>query len=87
MLLKKYNVVIRLTKIKYKHTQRAFLEAFNKELAKPLFMPMDAQGLRDSTKVSTVCVNNLKNIVNKMNNTKLLMILFMPKDAIKLGKI
>ena len=37
--------------MKYKHTYTAFVEAFNKELAKLLFKPMDAQELQDPEKV------------------------------------
>ena len=41
-LLEKYDVDIRRTTTKCKHTQAAFVEVFNKELAKQLFKPMDA---------------------------------------------
>ena len=44
-LLEKHNVEIRIATTKYKHTHTAFVEAFNKELAKRLFKPMDAQEL------------------------------------------
>ena len=46
-LLEKHNVEIRRATTKYKHTHTAFVEAFNKELAKLLFKPMDAQELQD----------------------------------------
>ena len=69
-LLEKHNVHIRRTTTKYKHTHTAFVEAFNKELAKLLFKPMDAQEIQDPEKVSTICVKNLNGIVKKMNNTK-----------------
>ena len=46
-LLKKGNAEIRRATTKYKHTHTAFVEAFNKELAKLLFKPMDAQELQD----------------------------------------
>ena len=42
-LLEKHNVEIRRATTKYKHTHTAFVETFNKELAKLLFKPMDAQ--------------------------------------------
>ena len=42
-LLEKHNVGIRRATTKCKHTHTAFVEAFNKELAKLLFKPMDAQ--------------------------------------------
>ena len=42
-LLEKHNVKIRIATTKYKHTHAAFVEAYNKELAKLLFKPMDAQ--------------------------------------------
>ena len=44
-LLEKHNVDIRRATTKYEHTHTAFVEAFNKELAKLLFKPMDAQEL------------------------------------------
>ena len=47
-LLEKHNV--RRATTKYKHTQTAFVEAFNKELAKLLFRPMDAQELQNPKK-------------------------------------
>ena len=46
-LLEKHNVDIRRTTTKYKHTHTAFVEAFNKELAKLFLKPMDAQKLQD----------------------------------------
>ena len=63
------------------------MEAFIKELAKLLFKPMDAQELQDHQKVSTVWVNNLHKIVNKMNNTKSSMIDLKLKDAIKVDTV
>ena len=86
-LLEKHNVDIRRATTKYKHTHTAFVEAFNRELAKLLFKPMDAQELQDPEKVSTIWVKNLNKIVNKMNNTKSSMIGMKPKDAIKLDTI
>ena len=50
MLLEKHNVDIRRATTKYKDTHTAFVEAFNKELAKLLFKPMDAQELQDPKK-------------------------------------
>ena len=75
-LFEKHNVDIRRATAKYKHTHTAFVEAFNKELAKLLFKLMDAQDLQDPETVSTIWV--------KMNNTKSSMIDMRPKDAIKL---
>ena len=43
---------------------------------------MDAQELQDPEKVSTIWVKNLNNIVNKVNNTKSLMIHMESKEAI-----
>ena len=48
---------------------------------------MDAQEFHDSEKVSTICVKNLNKIVNKINNTKSLMIGMRPKDTIKLDTV
>ena len=53
-LLEKHKVEIRRATKKYKHTHTAFVEAFNKELAKLLFKPKDAQDLQDHEKVSTI---------------------------------
>ena len=78
-LLEKDNVDIRRSTTKYKHTHTAFIEAFNKELAKLLFKPMDAQELQDPEKVSTIWVKNLNKTVNKMNNTVSSMIDMKPK--------
>ena len=60
------------------------MDAFNKKLAKQLFKSMDVQGHQDPEKMLAIRVNNLSGIVNKMNNTKSLMIGMRPKDAIKL---
>ena len=86
-LLEKHSVDIRTETTKYKHTYAAFVEAFNKELAKLLFKPMDTHELQDPEKISTIWVKNLNKIVNKMNNTVSSMIGMKPKDAIKLGTI
>ena len=86
-LLEKHEVEIRRATTKYKHTHTAFVEAFNKALAKLLFKPMDAQELQDPEKVSTIWVKNLNMIVNKMNTAVSSMIGMKPKDAIKLGTI
>ena len=86
-LLEKHSVDIQRATTKYKHTHTAFVEAFNRELAKLLFKPMDAQELQDPEKVSTIWVKNLNKIVNKMNNTKSSMIDMKPKDAIKLDTV
>ena len=60
------------------------MEAFNKNLAKLLFKPIDAQEFQDPEKVSTIWVKNLNKIVKKMNNAESLMIGMKPKDVIKL---
>ena len=88
-LLEKHNVDIRRATTKYKHTHTAFVEAFNKELelAKLLYKPMSAQEHQDPEKVSTIWVENLNKIVNKMNNTISLMMDIKPKDAIKLDTV
>ena len=54
---------------------------------KLLFKLMDAQELQDPENVSTIWVKNLKNIVNKMNNTESSMTGMKPKDAIKLDTV
>ena len=86
-LLEKHNVGIQRATTKYKHTHTAFVEAFNKELAKLLLKPMDAQELQDPEKVSTIWVKNLNRTVNQMNNTLSSMIDMKPKDAIKLDTV
>ena len=82
-LLEKHSVEIRRATTKYKHYHTAFVEAFNKELAKLLFKPMDAQELQDPEKVSTIWVKNSNKTVSKMSNTVSSMIGMKPKDAIK----
>ena len=86
-LLKKHNSDIRRATTKYKLTHTAFVEAFNKELAKLLLKPMGAQELQDSEKLSTIWVKNWNKIVNKMNNTISSIIGMKPKDAIKLDTV
>ena len=55
-LLEKHNFDTRRATTKYKYTPTAFVEAFNKELAKLLLKPMDAQELQDPEKVSAIWV-------------------------------
>ena len=82
-LLEKQSVDIRRATTKYKHTHTAFVKAFNRELAKLLFKPMDAQELQDPEKVS----KNLNKAVNKMNNTVSSMTGMKPRDTIKLDTV
>ena len=87
-LLEKHNAEIRRAATKYKHSlPHTFVEAFNKELAKLLFKPMDAQELQDPEKVSTIWVKKLNKTVNKMNNTVSSMIDMKPKDTIRLDTV
>ena len=72
-MVKKHHAYIGKTATKYKHTHTAFEEAFNKELAKQLFNPIDAQGLQDPEKVAAIWITNLGSILNKINNKKSLM--------------
>ena len=53
-LLEKHNADIQRATTKYKHTHTAFVEAFNKELEKVLFKPMDPQELQGIEKVSSI---------------------------------
>ena len=68
-LLKKRNVEIQMATIKYKPTHTALVEAFNNELAKRLFKPMDVQELEGPEKVSTIWVKNLKKTMSKIKKT------------------
>ena len=86
-LLESHSVEIKRATTKYKHTHTAFVEAFNKELAKALFKPMDAQELNDPDKISRMWVRNLENTVKRMSNSKAAMIGMKPKDAIKLSNV
>ena len=86
-LLEKHNVEIRRATTKYKHTHTPFVEAFEKELAKLFFKPIDAQELQDPEKVSKIWVKDLNKTVNKMNNTVSSVIGMNPKDVIKLDTI
>ena len=63
------------------------MEAFNKELAKLLFKPMDAEELQDPVKVSKIWAKTLNKFVSKMNNTVSSIIDMKPKDAIKLDTV
>ena len=54
-LLEKHNVDIRRATTKYKHTHTAFVEAFNKELAKLLFKLIDAQSFKTLKKYPQLC--------------------------------
>ena len=56
-LLENHNVEIRRATTKYRHTHTAFVEAFNKEMAKLLFKLMDVQELQGPEKVS---MNNME---------------------------
>ena len=47
-------IYIGRTIAKYKHTHTTFLEAFNEQLAKHLFKPMDTQELLEPEKVSAI---------------------------------
>ena len=87
MLLEKHNVDIRRATTKYKDTHTAFVEAFNKELAKLLFKPMDSQELQEPEKILTIWFKNLNKTVNKMNSTAWSTICMKPKDAIKLDTV
>ena len=86
-LFEKHNAEMRRATTKHKHIHTAFMGDFNKELAKLLFKPMDAQELQDPEKVSMIRVKNLKKIANKMNNTVSSMIDMKPKDAVKLDTV
>ena len=68
-LLEKHNIEIRRAAVKYKHTHTVFLEAFNKDLTKLFFKPMDAQEFQGPEKASTIWVKNLDKAVKKMSNT------------------
>ena len=46
------------------------MEAFNKELEKQFFKPLDAQEFEDPEKLPAIYVKNLGSIVNKLSNTK-----------------
>ena len=73
-LLESHSVEIKRATTKYKNAQTAFVEAFNKELPKELFNPMDAQELNDPDKISQMWVRNLENTVKRMSNSKTAMI-------------
>ena len=79
--LEKHDVDVSGATTKYKHTYTTFVEAFDKELTKQLFKPMNAQELQDLEKVSATWVKNLHSNVNKMNNTKSSMTGMKLKDA------
>ena len=86
-LFEKDNVDIRRATTKYKHKDTAFVEAFNKELEKLLFKPMNTQELQNPKKVSKIWVKNVDAAVRRWNNTVSLVIGMKPKDAIKQGTV
>ena len=53
-LLEKHSVDIGRVTTKYKHNHTAFVETFNKELAKLLFKPMNAQELQHPKKINNL---------------------------------
>ena len=61
-LIEKHSTDIQKATKKYKHTHAAFVEAFNKELAKLLFKPMDAKEVQDPEKILTIWVKNLNKL-------------------------
>ena len=86
-LFEKHNVQIRRARTKYKHTHTSFEEAFNKELEKLLFKPMDPQELQNPKKLSKIWVKNLDPTVKSVDNTISSTIGMKPKDAIKLDTV
>ena len=64
----------------------AFVENFNKQLAKQLFKYQQQKEL-DTGVVNREWVDKLQSVVKKMNNTKTRMIDMKPKDAYKLDKV
>ena len=86
-LLEKHSVKIRRATTKHKCRHTAFVEAFNKELKKLLFKPMDAQELQNPKKVSKIWAKNLDPAVKTLSNTVSLMIGMKPQDAIRLGVV
>ena len=65
----------------------AVVEAFNKELEKLLFKPMDAQELQNPKKVSIIWVKNKDLAVKRLNKTVSSMVGMKPKDVIKLDTV
>ena len=86
-LFEKQSVKIRRATTKYKHTHTAPVEAFNKELEKLLFKPMDAQELQNPKNVCKTWVKNVNPAVKRLNNTVSSVIGMKPKDAIKLDTV
>ena len=87
-LLEKHNVDVRRATTKYKHTQTAHVETFNKELEKLLWMDaMDAQELQKPKKISAIWVKNVDPAVKRLNNSVSSIIGMKPKDAIKLDTV
>ena len=84
-LLEKQKIDIRRTITNSKHTHTAFVKAFEKQLLKQLFKPMEAQDLQYPEKVLIIWIKRPNRIAKKMKNTKLLMIVIKPKNATTLG--
>ena len=86
-MLEKNEVKIQRVTTKYRHSDRAFVEALNKILAERLFKVQDAQDLNDPEKVSSRWVKHLYGLVDELNDTTTEMIRMKPKDAIKLNEV
>ena len=57
------NVKIKRATTKYNHTHTAFVENYNKSLAKRLFLIQDVQELNDPSKSARIWVKHLQTIV------------------------
>ena len=86
-LFDKHSIKIRRATTKYKHTHTFFVKAFNKELEKLLFKPMNDQELQNPQNVLTIWVENVDPAVKRLNNKVPSMIGIKPKDAIKLDTV
>ena len=64
-LLEKHSADIPRATTKYKHTNTVLMEAFNKELAKLLFKPMDASEFQHPEKFLTIWIKILIKLLTK----------------------
>ena len=64
-LLEKHNVKIDKATTKHKHTNMAFVEAFNMELVKKIFKVMNVQEFEGRDIVSTIWLRKLENLMTQ----------------------
>ena len=86
-LMTEHKVTIKRATTKYNHTHTAFVENFNKQLAKKLFLLQDVKELHNPTQSARSWIKYLQSAVDHLNNDETQMIGMKPIDAIKLKRV